>query len=1363
MIKKPFLLFSTVVAVLVAGAILFIQSRQFAGIVKNVVQKRLPSDLGIQGDFRDFSIRLFPPGISINEPRVTVAKRNILNLPGGSSVTAERIDLDFRPFQMLSGNIRVHEASVINGYVKLILAGSPGPRKKTNPGMRPDIHWDQLLQIRAEALSVQNTRLHLENPDQSFEMDLTAQTLRVGQWSGAGGLGYEIKLDLGEVQSGFLKEWVAPGAIDQLTAEAHVNAMGAQIDSVSLTAKGVQLNGSGTVKGDLLKSGDLTLDAKTELKGDLDGITQILGNRIADKHGDKLDAEGRIAFNGHVRANLSKLSETLHVEGTLRGQDMRYQAWKAAQVGVEAEYYASPSGGEIAVNHVLVTAGGGGKVEIGAFKTPLSFKEKVTVPLAFENAHVHWLGAPVLKQIYPLNFLLNGPISATYSPSVAGTPWNVQAKLAVAATEFQLDNQKLGVTKPLKRILKVPRVQLDGQVTLDSQAVRFAGLNISLPHTKFRTNGKVDFKTGYEIMGTGPVDFTDFGLLAENEIRGVGTLTTHVHGPTSGVLIDFDTELKGAKYLHLDLGDLSGRITWDDDPNHLLFSSIQALKGHTPYTVNGMLDLGAANTINLGIDIGKGNVQDFIQIFSFLTRDLWWFPSSLSGEMEGHASVTGGIELARMNIDSDLRGTNWEYLGERFRTVRLKGGYDRGKYQVTDFASLKQTGKLTGRISFDQDHRFDWDFHSKDFMVTDLDHLARMDVPFRGTIKFDSTGSGREGNIKSSSDAVLSDFAVRGSGMASSAAYVKTEAGVATIHVSALGGQGIFDLAYNSNHGSESVLRTEAHRLDFSPMLLLVNSRLMQDPALTGKVSGLMQLRFQSGELEHATGKIAIDEYRLSKTGAHFDLESPVSFGVNEGIFNFKDLAIRGETGRTTLAMEGTKAGIEGTVSGDLDISIAEFFTSSIVRSSGNAALDFIIAGTLKEPRVFGKATLDGASLKIPSLESPFENITGTFQFKQNLLSVQNLESDLAGGRVTADGVLELFANRYPAINLRGSLAGNRLKVYPFQFVKVHGNVSVKGTEKPYQVSGVVAVDSALSTERILNQQNQGEGLKAMQYTPPPTTQRQSDSPLFRLNIEAAADHGILVKNDLFDAELKGNVTIVNTLETPRILGSAELVQGEMVFKDRKFHILSASAKFDNPTVIDPSFDLTSVADVNNSKIQLYATGHLSKYKLDLSSTPVMAESEILSLLALGVTSNDTKRLNNSDLQALQQGEAASLLLNSLGFNGDVQDKTGFQLQVDESINTQLGQSIFQPQSVATSAASPRIVIKRQLGSNLGISYGSTVGVGTYKQNEANIEYHLTPSISVLGVWDYYYYETPGTTENQTSMGGDLKFQQRFH
>src|SRR5690606_9468725 len=146
----------------------------------------------------------------------------------------------------------------------------------------------------------------------------------------------------------------------------------------------------------------------------------------------------------------------------------------------------------------------------------------------------------------------------------------------------------------------------------------------------------------------------------------------------------------------------------------------------------------------------------------------------------------------------------------------------------------------------------------------------------------------------------------------------------------------------------------------------------------------------------------------------------------------------------------------------------------------------------------------------------------------------------------------------------------------------------------------------------------------------------------FKLDIAAVADSGVLVKNDLFDAELRADVRLVNTIERPRLLGSAEVVRGKLSFKDQDFQIDSSKIEFDNPTVIDPKFSLGASTEVKGVKVQLYASGRMSDWKLELSSNPSMSETEIISLLAIGLTAEQLGRMGSPDRGVLQQKDAAS-------------------------------------------------------------------------------------------------------------------------
>jgi translocation and assembly module TamB len=361
---------------------------------------------------------------------------------------------------------------------------------------------------------------------------------------------------------------------------------------------------------------------------------------------------------------------------------------------------------------------------------------------------------------------------------------------------------------------------------------------------------------------------------------------------------------------------------------------------------------------------------------------------------------------------------------------------------------------------------------------------------------------------------------------------------------------------------------------------------------------------------------------------------------------------------------------------------------------------------------------------------------------------------------VSGTGTIDLFIDRYPRLDLKATLTDNKLLIFPFQYLKVRGKLHAYGEEMPYRVDGDLFVESALSREPVLNQVRE-RGRRTVRFMPSAASSDEGSSPLFSLNIRGHADRGVFVKNDLFDAELKGDLTVINTIAAPRLMGWAEVIGGKMLFKDQGFQIQSARMDFDNPTAINPKFNLTATTEVASTRVRLYVAGLVSDYKVDLTSDPALSKEQIISLLALGFTTDDLTKMKPADRGAIQQSEAASLLLYSLDFNREVQEKTGLRIQVEESVDSQQGNSIFRPQTSQTNdVASPKIVIKRSIGKRVDLSVGSTVGVGTNTEREVNAEFKVTPGMSVIGVWDEY--EGVTAQDQFTSYGVDLKLQKRF-
>ena len=439
MIKRPFLTFITVVSILIAGLLWFIQSSSFAKVFKSVAARYIPKDTGVFADFSEFSIQLFPPGFSVRNPKVHFGARNITSIPEGSSVSVERIDFIFRPFQIFSGNIRIHQVHIVNGAVQLWLDPASLKKKPKTKTKRLDLHWDELLQIRADSIALENIDLKILFSDSPQVLNSSVKFLSLAQGSGRGGPGYLVHLSLEKIEGSYLKTLGMPESLPQLRCDAYMNASGLQLENLILEGEGIEVNASGLVRGSLLDLKSAEAEANLKVKGDLTSITRKYFPTVVSLR----DLTGAFSWVGKVTAKLDRFLESVHAEGHGSIRNFSYQNWKSDRVEVEAQWLPESvsggtpvAGGELHLSRLTFVSkmlprmggfqpGDGGKIEIGPTRWSPGSPLPVTVPIAFEGAHLHWVGAAALKYVYPLDFRLNGNIQATFQPPVGHKSWEL--------------------------------------------------------------------------------------------------------------------------------------------------------------------------------------------------------------------------------------------------------------------------------------------------------------------------------------------------------------------------------------------------------------------------------------------------------------------------------------------------------------------------------------------------------------------------------------------------------------------------------------------------------------------------------------------------------------------------------------------------------------------------------------------------------------------------------------------------------------------------------------------------------------------------------------------------------------------------
>lgn len=152
--------------------------------------------------------------------------------------------------------------------------------------------------------------------------------------------------------------------------------------------------------------------------------------------------------------------------------------------------------------------------------------------------------------------------------------------------------------------------------------------------------------------------------------------------------------------------------------------------------------------------------------------------------------------------------------------------------------------------------------------------------------------------------------------------------------------------------------------------------------------------------------------------------------------------------------------------------------------------------------------------------------------------------------------------------------------------------------------------------------------------------------------------------------------------------------------------------------------------------------------QINLSSQPPLSEREIVSLLALGVTTAAMDSKRSSDFQAANTSTALGTALLQKAGGKKLKDALGVDVRVSSS------------QPTPDNASTPKVTLSKQWTPKFGASASSTLS-GT-PTNNVKLEYKMNKNVSAIGSWEgkETVQENKGSTQNV--FGLDLEYKVQF-
>ena len=414
----------------------------------------------------------------------------------------------------------------------------------------------------------------------------------------------------------------------------------------------------------------------------------------------------------------------------------------------------------------------------------------------------------------------------------------------------------------------------------------------------------------------------------------------------------------------------------------------------------------------------------------------------------------------------------------------------------------------------------------------------------------------------------------------------------------------------------------------------------------------------------------------------------------------------------------------------------SEFVPNLDVR--GPALVDAAIAGTLSSPRITGRVHVQDAAVRYGDFPTGLSQLAGDFIFDTSRITFNDVSSESGGGRLLLSGLLT-YGNGPVSYDLTARTEQVRVR-YPVGMSWLGGgNLRLLGTPQAASLSGHVTVDRLLMSE--------GFDITSLIASSAETTSGpRVTSPFLRnlqFDVQADTTPGAVIEWSGGRFQSEANVRVRGTWDHPILLGNVHLLSGEMSMRGNQYRLTRGDLNFVNPFRADPVLNVEVGTTIQQYEVTVDFTGPASHLTMAYRSDPPLPSSDIITLLALGQTGEES----------MLRGGAAAVQTPQMGAT----------TLLSEAISSQLGgrvQRLFgvrhfsvDPDYIAATSATQnpgaRVTIAEQFSRNLVITYSTDVT--STQQQVIQIEYAVRPDVSVLALRD----------ENGT-FGIDVVRRQRF-
>lgn len=693
----------------------------------------------------------------------------------------------------------------------------------------------------------------------------------------------------------------------------------------------------------------------------------------------------------------------------------------------------------------------------------------------------------------------------------------------------------------------------------------------------------------------------------------------------------------------------------------------------------------------------------------------------IAGKMNLHLLSAG--TRANPHAEGKVQIRNTEIYGEPLQHFSADLRYANGDAELNNIQIVHFEANVTGGVTYNtENHNYHFNLTGKDFDLLRIPSLQQTKVKVEGRMDFTASGSGTMDAPTITAAIRLRDLTLDGERSGNFVFDATTQG--ADLH---LVGHSEFEHAELTMDGNihlradwPSQIRLRATHLDVDSLL-----RTYFKGRVTGHsaIAGELELQGPMRHPRELNVKGDLSDFYADIENIKVRNNGPVRFAVNNEMLHVDQMRLIGEgtdlSANGSLQLTGERM-VDLRAQGSLNLQLIETFNPDFT-SSGVVSVDVSVNGSLARPVMQGRVQIAHGAIAYADLPSGLSEINGTLVFNQNRLQIETLTARTGGGAVTFAGYATTY-NHLLSFDLNVTGQGVRLRYPPGVSSTADADLHFVGTNAESTLSGDIVVNKLAFTPGF----DFGAYLQrtAQQSALPQT------NPLLnrvRMDVHIVTAPELQMQTAVVRLSGDADLRLRGTAAKPVLLGRADILEGEAYFNGAKYRLERGEINFSNPVTTTPVLDLQAATRVRDYDITINVNGEPDKLHVIYRSEPPLPESDVIALLALGRTQEESAQIQASG-QSNFNSEASSLILTealNATLSNRVQRLFGVsRIKID-------------PQGLSTETTpirGPQVTIEQQVANNLTITYSTNVSQAS--QQIIQVEYNVSRNVSIVGIRD---------------------------